>query len=239
MKLGTQFCPDCNVPIEPQSAEAVAAQILKDFRGRRVGLLAPLVVNRKGYYTDLDKWARSKGYTHLRVDGEFLPTAKWPRLDRFKEHTLELPVADVVVAPERERELREALARALELGKGVVHVLEGLDRLQAAAAKATVDRVELDLPQRVFSTKRACPSCTRSFPELDPRLFSFNSKHGWCDACYGTGLKLSGFDNWGGAAKLLAEITAARQRGLPVECDAYPYDTATNPLPWIGARPTT
>ena len=46
----------------------------------------------------------------------------------------------------------------------------------------------------MFSTKRACPSCSRSFPELDPRLFSFNSKHGWCDACYGTGLKLSGFD---------------------------------------------
>jgi excinuclease ABC subunit A len=194
MKLGTQFCPDCNVPIEPQSTDAVAAQILKDFRGRRIGLLAPLVVNRKGYYTDLAKWARGKGYTHLRVDGEFLPTTKWPRLDRFKEHTLELPVADIVVAPERERELREALARALEFGKGVVHALEGLDRLEAAAAQATGDRVELDLPLKVFSTKRACPSCSRSFPELDPRLFSFNSKHGWCDTCYGTGLRLSGFD---------------------------------------------
>ena len=134
MKLGTQFCPDCNVPIEPQSADAIAAQILNDFRGRRIGLLAPLVVNRKGYYTDLAKWARGKGYTHLRVDGEFLPTAKWPRLDRFKEHTIELPVADLAVAPDRERELREALARALEFGKGVVHVLEGLDRLEAAAA---------------------------------------------------------------------------------------------------------
>jgi excinuclease ABC subunit A len=194
MKLGTQFCPDCNVPIEPQSAEAVAAQVLRDFRGRRIGLLAPLVVNRKGYYTDLAKWARGKGYTHLRVDGEFLPTAKWPRLDRFKEHTIELPVADLVVAPDRERDLREALARALEFGKGVVHVLEGLDRLEAAAAGASGDRVELDLALKVFSTKRACPSCSRSFPELDPRLFSFNSKHGWCDACYGTGLKLSGFD---------------------------------------------
>ena len=194
MKLGTQFCPDCNVPIEPQSAEAIAAQVLRDFRGRRIGLLAPLVLNRKGYYTDLAKWARGKGYTHLRVDGEFLPTAKWPRLDRFKEHTIELPVADLAVAPDRERELREALARAIDFGKGVVHVLEGLDRLEAAAAGASGDRVELDLPLKVFSTKRACPSCSRSFPELDPRLFSFNSKHGWCDTCYGTGVKLSGFD---------------------------------------------
>ncbi len=196
MKLGTQFCPDCNVPIEPQSADAVAAQIVSDFRGRRVGLLAPLVVNRKGYYTDLAKWARGKGYSSLRVDGEFLPTAKWPRLDRFKEHTIELPVADLVVAPDRERELREALGQALEFGKGVVHVMEGLDRLEAAFRQAQGERtVELQLPLRVFSTKRACPSCSRSFPELDPRLFSFNSKHGWCDTCYGTGLKLAGFDD--------------------------------------------
>jgi excinuclease ABC subunit A len=194
MKLGTQFCPDCNVPIEPQSADAIVARMLRDYRDRRIGLLAPLVVNRKGYYTDLAKWARGKGYSSLRVDGEFLPTAAWPRLDRFKEHTIELPVADLLVAADREQELREALARALEHGKGVVHVLDGLDRLEAAARAAKAARVELALPQAIFSTKRACPSCSRSFPELDPRLFSFNSKHGWCPACYGTGLKLAGFD---------------------------------------------
>ncbi len=57
------------------------------------------MVARKGYYTDLAKWARGKGYTHLRVDGAFLPTAKWPRLDRFREHNIELPVADLVVSP--------------------------------------------------------------------------------------------------------------------------------------------
>ncbi len=194
MKLGLQHCPDCSVPIEPQSAAAIAARILRECRGRRIGLLAPLVVNRKGYYTDLARWARRKGYAFLRVDGEFLPTDQWPRLDRFKEHTLELPVADLVVAPNRERELREALDRALELGKGVVHVLDGLDRLAAARASASGGRVEVALPQTVFSTKRACPSCGRSFPELDPRLFSFNSKHGWCTTCYGTGLRLAGFD---------------------------------------------
>ncbi|HSD55488.1 MAG TPA: excinuclease ABC subunit UvrA [Burkholderiales bacterium] len=194
MKLGTQFCPDCDVPIEPQSADAIAARMLRDYRGRRIGLLAPLVVNRKGYYTDLAKWARGKGYTSLRVDGEFLPTAKWPRLDRFKEHTIELPVADLVVDAEREQALRAALGQALELGKGVVHVLDGLDRLEAAARANGGARIEVDLPQAIFSTKRACPSCNRSFPELDPRLFSFNSKHGWCPQCYGTGLKLAGFD---------------------------------------------
>ena len=62
VKLGTQYCPDCAVPIEPQSTAAIAARLLRDFRGQRVSLLAPLVIARKGYYTDLAKWARKKGF---------------------------------------------------------------------------------------------------------------------------------------------------------------------------------
>src|SRR5437762_3173504 len=190
VKLGTQYCPDCRVPIEPQGEDAIAARLLREYKGQRVGLLAPLVVDRKGYYTDLAKWAAGRGYAFLRVDGEFLPTDQWPRLSRFREHTLELPVADLRIAAGNEAEIRRALALALEFGKGVVHVLAGLDRLAEAAAKSRSARVEMDLPQRAFSTKRACPSCGRSFAELDPRLFSFNSKHGWCPECYGTGLEL-------------------------------------------------
>jgi len=194
VKLGTQFCPDCDVPIEPQSEDAIVARLMRDYKGQRIGLLAPLVMNRKGFYTDLAKWARGKGYTHLRVDGEFMATDRWPRLDRFKEHTLELPVADIRIKPESEPELRRELARALEFGKGVVHVLSDLDALVLAASKSKAPLVEMDLRQQVFSTKRACPSCARSFAELDPRLFSFNSKHGWCATCFGTGLKLTGID---------------------------------------------
>src|SRR5207302_304813 len=166
VKLGLQYCPDCNVPIEPQSEDAIAARLLREYKGQRVGLLAPLVVDRKGYYTDLAKWAAGRGYAFLRVDGEFLPTDQWPRLSRFREHTLELPVADLRIAAGNEAEIRRALALALEFGKGVVHVLAGLDRLAEAAAKSRSARVEMDLPQRAFSTKRACPSCGRSFSEL-------------------------------------------------------------------------
>ncbi|MFN8907779.1 MAG: excinuclease ABC subunit UvrA, partial [Betaproteobacteria bacterium] len=185
MKLGTQHCPHDGTPIEPQSVDSIVARLMRDYRGVHAGVLAPLVVARKGFYTDLAKWASAKGYPFLRVDGEFLPTAKWPRLDRFKEHTLELPVADLVIAPENEARLREALATALEHGKGVVHVMAPLDGLMEGNAR---------LATRVFSTRRACPACGTSYPELDPRLFSFNSRHGWCDTCYGTGLKISGFD---------------------------------------------
>jgi excinuclease ABC subunit A len=192
VKLGLQHCPSCAVPIEPQTSDAIAARILRENRGQRVGLLAPLVVNRKGYYTDLAKWARGKGYTHLRVDGEFLPTAGWPRLDRFREHTIELPVADVRATAGTEGALRTGLKRALEYGKGVVHVLSPLDALERAMA--THDAALAVMKQTVFSAKRACPACGISFPELDPRLFSYNSRHGWCTRCYGTGVKLAGFD---------------------------------------------
>ncbi|MGH8704460.1 MAG: excinuclease ABC subunit UvrA, partial [Burkholderiales bacterium] len=191
VKLGTQHCPDCKLPIEPQSEEAILARLLRDYRGQRIGLMAPLIVNRKGVYTDLAKWARGKGYTHLRVDGAFLPVEPFPRIDRFKEHNIELPVADLRVAPEGERALREALAKALEFGKGTVQVLSDLDALVKAASKSRGSKsratVELSLHQQAFSTKRACPSCGRSFAELDPRLFSYNSRHGWCPGCYGTG----------------------------------------------------
>jgi excinuclease ABC subunit A len=192
VKLGTQHCPRCAVPIEPQSMDAIAARILREHRGSRVGLLAPLVVNRKGYYTDLARWARGKGHTHLRVDREFLPTDRWSRLSRFQEHTIELPVADTHAVPGNEAALRAGLERALGFGKGVVHVLAPLEALERAMEKR--DPALAVMTETVFSVKRACPSCGASFPELDPRLFSYNSRHGWCPACYGTGLSLRGFD---------------------------------------------
>ena len=178
-KLGTQFCPTCDVAIEPQTPASIAERLLKQHRGSRILLLAPLVVARKGYYTELAKWANARGYKHLRVDGEMLTTWQWPRLNRFKEHTIELPVAQINVQKDNADTLERNLIKALDHGKGLVHVLD----LDAKKPKV-----------QVFSIKRACPSCGTSFAELDPRLFSFNSKHGWCEDCYGTGLALEGFD---------------------------------------------
>jgi len=189
VKLGLQHCTRDGAEVRPQSAESIAAQLLRDHGGQTVGLLAPLVVNRKGVYTDLAKWAKARGHTHLRVDGEFLPLDPFPRIDRFREHTIELPVASLTVNPSNEAELRGALSRTLELGKGVLHLLHPLhglaEALAAGESTAAVGRI------KVFSTKRACPACGTSYPELDPRMFSYNSKHGWCTACVGTGLKLS------------------------------------------------
>ena len=151
--------------------------------------MAPLVINRKGVYTELADWARPRGFTHLRVDGEFLPTTGFPRIDRFKEHTIELPVADMLVNPANEAALRQALKTALEHGKGVVHVLAPLEGLAAAMADGLPTAHIGSL--LAFSTQRACPVCATSYPELDPRLFSYNSKHGWCPDCVGTGVALT------------------------------------------------
>jgi excinuclease ABC subunit A len=189
VKLGVQHCTKDGAAVQPQTPERIAAQLLTEFRGQHIGLLAPLVVARKGVYTELADWARPRGFTHLRVDGDFLPTSGFPRIDRFKEHTIELPVLSLDVTPENEAALREGLAQALTHGKGVVHVLSHLDGLREALAAgqstAGIGRLQ------VFSAKRACPVCSTSYAELDPRLFSYNSKHGWCPDCVGTGVKLT------------------------------------------------
>ena len=95
---------------------------------------------RKGVYTDLAKWAKARGHTHLRVDGEFIKVDPWPRLDRFKEHTLELPVGDLVVSAANEgRAARRCCAKALDLGKGVMHLLTPLDGLRGVDARRHAD----------------------------------------------------------------------------------------------------
>jgi excinuclease ABC subunit A len=148
------------------------------YRGKRVALLAPLVIGRKGYYTELAQWASARGYASLRVDGTLTPTDKWPRLDRFKEHDIELPVAELDVRASASHELDDALAQAVKLGRNMVRVLP----------LGTNDG-------ELYSTERACPSCSRSFEPLDPRLFSYNSRYGWCPECFGTGVELEDFDD--------------------------------------------
>ena len=189
VKLGTQHCTNDGAAVAPQSADSIAAQLLMNFKGQHIGLLAPLVIGRKGVYTELADWARPRGYTHLRIDGAFVPTQGFPRIDRFKEHHIELPVASLDVHPAQETALRQALATALTHGKGVVQVMSAMDGLREAMATGAstlgIGRCE------VFSTKRACPVCSTSYAELDPRLFSYNSKHGWCPDCVGTGVALN------------------------------------------------
>ncbi|MFW5689970.1 MAG: excinuclease ABC subunit A, partial [Spirochaetota bacterium] len=179
-KLGTQYCPECDVPIQSQSKEAIMDAVRREYSGGTVLFLAPLVIGRKGYYTDLARWAARRGVGALRVDGELIPTDPWPRLDRYVEHDIEMPFGPFEIGNRGGLDDRDAfeaaLAEALEHGSGVVYCVHA----DAVSEEPTV-----------YSTRYACPSCGRSFDELDPRLFSFNSKHGWCPACLGTGRRLS------------------------------------------------
>ena len=174
VKLGTQYCPDCDVPIEPQSVDAIAARLLRDYRGQRIGAARAAGRQPQGLLHRPRQVGRGQGL-HAPARGRRVPADRRNgRASTASASTrIELPVADLRRRRRRTKPtLREALARALEFGKGVVHVLAPLDGLMQGTAKVR---------EAIFSTKRACPSCGRSFPELDPRLFSFNSKHGWCD----------------------------------------------------------
>ncbi len=193
-KLGTQHCPDCRVAIVPRTADALLRQLLRDHHGQRIQLLAPQVVGRKGIYKELAAWAHQRGYPHLRVDGTLVPTNPWPVLDRFREHDIDLPVGEVLIGTDTAETVRRLLEQTLSLGKGLARVLP-------PGPTAGIDPV-------VLSTSRTCPSCGTGFDEPDPRLFSYNSKHGWCPSCFGTGQQLKGFD---------AEASGEEQRWLEAE----------------------
>jgi len=180
VRLGIQSCPSCAVPVEPMGRDAMLRRIRREHADKTVSLMAPLVVARKGLYKELAEWAARRGWFVLRVDGEPVETHQWPRLDRYREHSIELPVGEVAIRPERKGELRALLDQALDLGKGSVRVVE-------------IDNGTWG-PETPYSTQRACPRCGTALPDPDPRLFSFNSRQGWCETCFGSGLVLDGFD---------------------------------------------
>ncbi|MGC4029450.1 MAG: excinuclease ABC subunit UvrA [Steroidobacteraceae bacterium] len=183
VKLGVQYCPDCEVAIEPQSAELIVARLMREQRGQELEVFAPLVTGRKGIYKELAAWAAARGHEALRVDGALLPTAKWPKLARYKPHDIELPLGTVKAVPAQEARLRQLIEQGLDLGKGLVQV-EPAGSAQGRRTAASM----------TFSSRRACPKCGTGFGESDPRLFSYQSARGWCASCFGTGLKLAGFD---------------------------------------------
>ncbi|WP_242464591.1 excinuclease ABC subunit UvrA [Halorhodospira abdelmalekii] len=218
LRLGVQYCPCCDVPITARSEETIAAELLSQWRGERVELLAPLVIARKGSYKELAKWVATRGYRWLRVDGQRLPSAPWTPLDRYREHHIDLPIAELEVAPEHEAALRSAIERAVAYGEGTVRVAVVAGGKQAGSSTGDpegsegggtegskpsdgaepISRVEPAAPpdpaeptgraEQVFSTRRACPECGRGFAEPDPRLFSFNSSRGCCPQCRGFGV---------------------------------------------------
>ncbi len=167
--VGVPHCPDCRLPITPQTVEQMVDRVLELPEGTRFLLLAPLVEGRKGEYRKLFERMLREGFVRARVDGELVETGEPPELDRNRKHTIEVVVDRLSVRDG----IRGRLAASLEIA---LNVGEGLARI------AVPDGEELTL-----SAKHACPSCGFSLSEVSPRLFSFNAPQGACPRCSGLG----------------------------------------------------
>ena len=170
-KLGVQHDPDTGEAAIRQNSADIIRRIQGQLRkSKRLDLLAPLIRGRKGFHTEVARWAAKKGYKLLRVDGRWIEPANFQPLDRYKEHQIDLLVGQL--SPGR-KDLPILVSQALALGKGTLYALD-------PKGKSTIHSHHL-----------FCPGTGRSFDELDPRLFSFNSPHGWCPECQGYGTLLA------------------------------------------------
>src|SRR4030095_11694419 len=121
-KTGTQFCPQCDVPVEKQSVAAIVKQIEAAAKRGVVKVLAPLVKARKGFHTDVARWAEKQGFDTLFVDGALVPISQFRRLERFKEHTISVVMG--VIDKKRIAKARNLAQRALDIGRGTAHLLD-------------------------------------------------------------------------------------------------------------------
>ncbi len=179
-KCGVQHCPDCRVEVAPRSQteifDAIVAEARRLAPGERLNLFVPLVRSRKGWHKEVLARARKMKYGMVRVDGELKRIERVGTLDRYREHDIDLLVASIEAGNRASEEVERALPRALEMGRGTLIAARA-----GAAARASGDLV--------FSTRRTCPACGKGLDEIDPRYFSFNSPHGQCADCGGTGLR--------------------------------------------------
>jgi excinuclease ABC subunit A len=217
-KTGTQFCPDCDLPVEKQSLAAIVRQLETAARRGPLKVLAPLVKARKGFHTDVARWAERQGFDTLFVDGHLIPVPQFRKLERFKEHTIDVVVG--AIDAKRIKKARNLIQRALDIGRGTAHLLDAKHRLT------------------VMSTEMSCPGCGRAFEELDPRLFSFNSPHGACQECGGFGeiwnqAKQTGAEDTGDSV-LENELAAERESEWIDEEEATPcpacHGSRLNPI---------
>ena len=176
-RIGQPHCPECGRPIVQQTAEQIVDQVLQLPEGTRLLILGPVVRGRKGEYRQIFEDIRRQGFARVRVDGEVLDVSEAVerRLARYKQHTIEIVVDRVAVRPSARKRLADSMELALRVGNGVALV-------QALGEEGGPPGEEL-----TFSERFACLHCGRSFEELQPRIFSFNTPHGACPTCMGLG----------------------------------------------------
>jgi len=169
-RVGHPHCPVCGRPIAGQSLDSIVEQILALPEGTRFTVNAPVVRDRKGEYRDLFEDLRNEGFTRVKVDGEQYLLEEVPALDKKFKHTIEVVVDRLAMKEDLRLRLTQSVETALALAEGLV----------------TIDIVDSG-ESRTYSERFACPEHGVSLPELQPRIFSFNSPHGACPRCTGLG----------------------------------------------------
>ena len=168
-RIGTVHCPECGRPIRRQAPQQIIEALAGLPYETRLTLLAPLVRGRKGEHQKLLEDLRKQGYVRVRVDGEVRDLDEEIRLERNRRHDLEVVVDRLVVRPSSQRRLADSVETALRLSGGTLIALSD------------------DEEEHVFSEDFSCPTCNISIPEVEPRIFSFNSPYGACPVCAGLG----------------------------------------------------
>jgi excinuclease ABC, A subunit len=173
-RIGVPHCPICGKAVSRRTTETIIQEIIKQYDGRRILLLAPIVKNKKGEFAHIPEQYRRLGYARVRVDGVVYALDEFPELQKSYKHSIELVVDRLALHSELAGRLSQSVEQALELGQGIVEVLDADD-----------DQV------RTFSQRYACVDHPEEdIPELEPRLFSFNAPQGACPSCTGLGSRM-------------------------------------------------
>ena len=173
-RIGVPHCPICGKAVSRRTTETIIQEIIKQYDGHRILLLAPIVKNKKGEFAHIPEQYRRLGYARVRVDGVVYALDEFPELQKSYKHSIELVVDRLALNSELAGRLSQSVEQALELGQGIVEVLDADD-----------DQV------RTFSQRYACVDHPEEdIPELEPRLFSFNAPQGACPSCTGLGSRM-------------------------------------------------
>ena len=168
-RIGVPYCPNCGKKIEKQTIDQIIDNIMKLEEGTRIQVIAPIIRGRKGEYTKLIQDLLKEGFIRARIDGENVELSDDIQIDRKKKHNIDLIVDRLVIKPD----IRSRLTESVEI-----------------ALKHADNIVTIDAPgkgETLYSQNYACPDCGFSFPELTPRMFSFNNPQGACPECTGIG----------------------------------------------------
>jgi len=191
-RIGVPHCPQCGKVIQKQSVEKIVDQVMSMPEDTRLHLLAPLIRGRKGEYKQIFDDVRKKGFVRVRVNGEVRDVNDEIKLDRYKQHTIDVVVDRLVVRPDLAGRVADSVQTALQMGGGIC-IVERITQEAGGRTQEADGRSQSSIlnPQSsmTFSEHFACAECGINLEELAPRSFSFNSPYGACKTCDGLGMR--------------------------------------------------